>query len=318
MADSHRHSDRVIAVINSKSSAATSPIAASWCRSGLRHGIDPATDSRRELVSGARLSRLREANGLLLHVARPMLDHLFQTVGQTGCAVMLSDKSGIILESRATAADRGMFEQVGLTPGGQWAEDSEGTNGIGTCLAEGRPVTIHRDEHYASRNVDISCMDAPIHDAHGRLTAALDVSSCRDDHSLAMAHLIQKIVQEAARRIERGIFYEAYAGRRIIDANDPGSDAVLLAVDQDDIVVGATRAARQKFALTDTSLDGRFSAGDLLGQTPPASFEDAERATLRRALTAAGGCATSAARQLGISRATFYRRLDRAGMARGR
>ena len=310
------HIDKVMKVLETGGQAAFSPVAASWCRSGIRHGLDPSADGPKQLLSGQELTRLREANGLLLEVARPLLDQLFQTVGQTGCAVMLSDANGIVMEARATDGDRAMFDAVGLTPGGNWSELAEGTNGIGTCLVEGRAVTIHRDEHFADRNIGISCMDAPIYDPAGQLVAALDVSSCRDDHSAAMANLVQKIVQDAARRIERGVFYRHFSGRRIIDANEPGGDAALLAVDKDDLLVGATRAARVKFGLTDALLAGTQSAATLLGQGGNDSFEEAERATLRRALAAAGGNASQAARALGIGRATLYRRMERAGLER--
>ena len=195
------HEDSVEKVLHSSSSAAQSFVAASWCRSGLKYGLDAGADQGRELVSGSELTQRRERHGLMLEVARPLLDQLFQTVAATGCAVMLSDKDGVILESRSQTGDRAMFDQVGLTPGGVWSESREGTNGIGTCLVEGRPVTIHRDEHFASRNIGISCMDAPVRDAAGRLVGALDISNCRDDHSAAMGALVQKIVQDAARRI---------------------------------------------------------------------------------------------------------------------
>ena len=310
------HVDKVMKVLEDGGQAAFSPIAASWCRSGIRHGLDPSEDGRKHLLSGQELTRLREANGLLLDVARPLLDQLFQTVGQTGCAVMLSDARGIVMESRATDGDRAMFDAAGLTPGGNWSELAEGTNGIGTCLVEARAVTVHRDEHFANRNIGISCMDAPIFDPCGQLVGALDVSSCRDDHSAAIANLVQKLVQDAARRIERGVFYRHFNGRRIIDANEPGRDAALLAVDQDDLLVGATRAARLKFGLTDEALRGTQSAAALLGQGANDSFEDAERATLRRALAAAGGNASQAARALGIGRATLYRRMERVGLER--
>ena len=313
--DSHAHNDHVFKVLSNDSAAAFSDVAASWCRSGVRHGLDPATLHERNLISGAELARLREKNGLLIEAARPLMDQLFTTVGAAGCAVMLSDAGGIILESRVMAADRMMFDEVGLTPGGIWGEETEGTNGIGTCLVERRPVTIYRDEHFASRNIGISCMDAPIYDAQGQLVGALDISSCRDDHSQAVATMVQKIVQDAARRIERSVFYHHFSGHRIIDANEPGGDAALLAVDLDDLLIGATRAARLRFALTDDCMNGTKRAASLLGEDSAVSFEDAERTTLRKALAESGGNASAAAKLLGIGRATLYRRLEKAGIA---
>ncbi|WP_204314562.1 helix-turn-helix domain-containing protein, partial [Stenotrophomonas maltophilia] len=43
---------------------------------------------------------------------------------------------------------------------------------------------------------------------------------------------------------------------------------------------------------------------------------DSERAFLRRALARADGNATKAAKELGIGRATLYRRMERVGLQR--
>lgn len=308
------HPHRVMEVLASPTLAATSPIAASWCRSAHHHGLEPDAVEPRALLPGADLTRLRQANDALLHVARPVMDQLFTTVGRTGCCVALSNVDGVILDSRATDGDRTMFDMVGLTAGARWSEATEGTNGIGTCLTERRSVVIHRDQHFASRNIGISCMDAPVHDPSGQLVAALDVSSCRDDHGEAMASLIATVVQDAARRIERDYFLHAFRGVRIVMAPDDAVGTAMLAVDRDDIVVGASRAARQRFHLSEESLRRPRTATEILGEAVPPSLDDGERAALRQAMASAEGNATRAAALLGISRATFYRRMERCGL----
>jgi transcriptional regulator of acetoin/glycerol metabolism len=248
-------------------------------------------------------------------VAAPVLDEMFRAVGRSGCGLVLSDAEGVILETRTAAGDADAFCRTGLVEGARWGEAEEGTNGIGTCLFEDQPVIIQRDQHFASRNIGISCMDAPVHDPEGRLVAALDVSSCRMDHGPAMAEMIASLVRDAARRIERDYFCRHFADRRILFlADDAASGTALLAVDRDDLVVGASRAARLRLGLgAATRLDPQ-PLELLLGEGTSPSFDDADRAVLRQALARAGGNASAAARLLGIGRATFYRRLARAGL----
>jgi len=312
-----QHAGAVLDAVQSPSRAAQSPVAASWCRSALRHGLDPSMQVQRERIGAAELASLRQAHDLLLTVASPVLDQLFRSVGRSGCGVILSDANGIILERRASDADAPLFSLVGLAPGGRWGEEEEGTNGIGTCLFEDRPVVIHRDQHFASRNIGISCMDAPVHDPHGRLVAALDVSSCRDDHGVAMADMVASLVQETARHIERDYFCRHFGQHRIIFlGDDPATGTALLAVDRDDMVIGASRGARLRYRLTDEMLGGVRPLTDVMGQGGEgvASFHDGERAVLRRALAQADGNASRAAQMLGIGRATLYRRMKRAGI----
>jgi transcriptional regulator of acetoin/glycerol metabolism len=311
------HSNEVLEAVHSPSGAAKSSIAASWCRSVLRHGLDPDRSGKHERVGDSQLSVLREEHDDLLVVASPILDQMFHSVGRAGCGVILSDARGVILESRTMDADARMFDIAGLAPGGRWGEGEEGTNGIGTCLVEDRPVVIHRNQHFASRNIGISCMDAPVHDPDGRLIAALDVSNCRDDLSEAVVSLIAAVVQDAARRIEHDYFCRRFAHARIIfGAGNVGTGAALLAVDRDDIVIGASRGARLQYRLTDAMLAQPRSAADMLGTAVTPSLEDGERTILRQALAKVGGNASEAARMLGIGRATLYRRMTRAGLPR--
>ncbi|HOB13822.1 MAG TPA: helix-turn-helix domain-containing protein [Novosphingobium sp.] len=310
------HSDHVLATVQSGSAAATSSVAASWCRSALHHGLDPSANHRRERIGGFDLSRLRETNDELLAAAAPVLDLLYGSVGRTGCAVVLSDTRGVILEARSQIGDHDLFDAIGLTPGAEWSEAAEGTNGIGTCLVESRPVTILRTEHFASRNVGVSCMDAPVFDPDGQLVAALDVSTCRADHGEAMAAMIAALVQDAARQIERDFFCRRFADARIVYAPEaPGRGSALLAVDRDDLVIGATRAARSQFQLDTAALRNPRPLADVMGTGEKAGFEDGERAILRQALARSNGNVAAAARLLGIGRATMYRRMERAGMS---
>jgi transcriptional regulator of acetoin/glycerol metabolism len=315
MSNATYHADVVLDVIGSPRSAAISPVAASWCRSALHHRLDPARAAKRELIDAGALALLREENAALLRVAAPVLDQTYRSVGRSGCGVVLSDAHGVILDRRVAAGDGIDFTSTGLVEGARWSEADEGTNGIGTCLYEGQPVVIHRDQHFASCNVNISCMDAPVYDPHGRLAGALDVSSCRHDHGPAMAEMIGALVREAARSIEREYFCRHFEGARIIYLpDDAATGTALLATDRDDLVIGASRAARLRLGLNDAALASPRPMDQLLGGTEASSFGDADRTILRQALARAGGNASEAARLLGVARATFYRRLARAGV----
>ncbi|WP_420569319.1 GAF domain-containing protein [Thalassovita sp.] len=311
------HADRVLEGAHSSRAAATSRVAASWRRSAVTYGLDPRTKRAPERTTQSDLNRRRDALGDFLELANPRLDQLFHLVGMAGCCVLLTDAEGVVLEERRDAADAGIFDGWGLCNGSIWSEQVEGTNGIGTCLAEKRQLVIHRDEHFHSRNIGMSCMDAPIYGANGEVIAAVDVSSCRADQTEGYTRLISNAVAQTARQIETEHFRAAYAGARFIDVGaGRTNEALLLAVDPDDLVIGATRAARRQLGLDADSFTAQRPASDVLGLSQSAEpnetgLERAERAALRRALARAGGNASAAARELGIGRATLYRRMKR-------
>ncbi|RNF35076.1 sigma-54-dependent Fis family transcriptional regulator [Paracoccus methylarcula] len=282
----------------------------------MKHGLDPGDRRRPERLTRPELTARREAMERFLHVATPQLDQLYNLVCLSGCNVLLTDAEGVVLDQRMSEADAAQFRDWGLWQGADWSEAVQGTNGIGTCLVEGRQVTIHRDEHFHTRNIGMSCMDAPIWGPDGKLLAALDVSSARADQTERYNRLISAQVAQTARAIEAVFFRASFPEARIVVASDEGGDAaMLLAVDKDDLAIGATRAARRALGLEREGAIRPRPAADLLGRDDDMSgFDKAERAAVTRALARAGGNVSAAARALGIGRATMYRRMARLGL----
>ncbi len=307
------HADRVLETASSSSAAARSRLAASWHRSVVKHGLDP--DERRgpDRIAQSALHHRRAALEKFMTVASPRLDNLFTLVGLSGCAVFLTDVDGVVLDQRLSDADAPVFDEWGLCAGADWSEEREGTNGIGTCLTEQRRVIIHQDEHFYARNTAMSCMDAPIYGSDGQIVAALDVSSARADQTEGFNRLIGAQVAQTARAIEEANFRAAFTTARIIVADSDDTDAAtLLAINDDDLVIGATREARRVFGMDRSGALTPRPAADILGRkNGPTGFQKAERAAVIRALARANGNVSQAARQLGIGRATLYRRIKR-------
>jgi GAF domain len=112
-----------------------------------------------------------------LSTAQEELDRLYKVVREAGYTILFCDSAGVAIEHRGEQAEAGDFEYWGTWLGGVWAEEIEGTNGIGTCITEERPVTVHRTQHFRSRHINLSCSGAPIFGVDGQLLAVLDVSA---------------------------------------------------------------------------------------------------------------------------------------------
>ena len=312
------HAERVLEVLAGGKNA-NSGIAASWRRSGNLHALDPANRAPSRRLTQAEVAAAQERLEQLLRVAQSTLDRLFLAVGRVGCSVLLADGGGLVVDRRGAVADDATFDDWGLWTGAVWSENCEGTNGIGTCIFEKRPVTIDRDQHFFTRNSRLFCTTAPIFDEYGELAGALDVSSCRADLTEGFAHLIATAVADSARIIEAENFRRAFPDSRILLT--PKSERAinsLLAVDRDDLVIGATRAARRALGLSPAVLAHPIPAADLIGETRAASDDIvmAERAVLHRALVRSNGNVSKAAKDLDISRATLHRKLKQLALHR--
>jgi transcriptional regulator of acetoin/glycerol metabolism len=313
-----RHADQVLAVVNEQSSAARSTVAASWLRSLTQYGLDPERLEAPEQVDAWRLKEAEERMGRLLKAAQPSLDRLFEAVGQSGCCVLLTDKDGVPLDRRGHPGDDADFRAAGLWTGMVWHEAREGTNGVGTVIAEQRALTIHQDQHFFTRHTQLSCTAAPLFDHDGELAGVLDVSGVRGQLDWSAVALIDAAVREAARRIETANFRAAYLGARIVLTPEADANA-LLAIDRDDMVIGATRAARRLHGITSHQVKSGLPASAIL--SVDAQEEDlaaAERGVILRSLARHAGNVSAAATALGMSRATLHRKLRRLGLNTGK
>jgi transcriptional regulator of acetoin/glycerol metabolism len=318
MLGQNEHSDRVYTLANEKSGPASSPITASWRRCLTKHGLAPEVARPPVRLTEGEFSETLGRSGDVLEEATTELDWLFGMVGKAGCCLVVTDSDGVVLDRRGVQSEDKEFRDLGLWMGALWSEASVGTNGIGTALAEGRMVTVYRDQHFLSANIGLSCASAPVRDHKGRVVAAIDISTARRDATELIMPVLAQAVRDSASRIEVNLFRRAYRDARIVlvpSTSHAGS--ALLAVDRDDMVLGATRAARIALKLDDHMIDSGMPAADLLQEQLDIEGRDlleAERAALRRALSRNNNNVSLTAQMLGISRATLHRKINRLGL----
>jgi len=318
MLEQNQHADRVYSLANEKSAPASSPIAASWRRCLTKHGLAPDVARLPVQLTEAEFQERMGRSSEVLEEANSELEWLFGMVGKAGCCLVMTDSDGVVLDRRGVQSEDKEFRDLGLWMGALWSEASVGTNGIGTALAEGRMVTVFRDQHFLSANIGLSCTSAPVRDHKGRIVAAIDISTARRDATEMIMPVLAQAVRDSASRIEVNLFRRAYRDARIVlvpSTSHAGS--ALLAVDRDDMVLGATRAARLALKLDDHMIDSGMPAADLLNEQLDVDGKDlleAERAALRRALSRNNNNVSLTAQMLGISRATLHRKINRLGL----
>lgn len=311
-----QHAEKVYSLARKSSQAASSPVAASWLRCMNVHKLSPDQNLSPARLTEQEFRDATDRSRVMVEEARDELDRLFMMAGRSGHALLLTDGNGVVLDRRGTAGDEKDFRGVGLWSGTVWSEASVGTNGIGTALADQRAATVSRDQHFLSSNTGLSCTAAPIRDHTARISGVLDFSTCRDDANELTMTMLSHAVRDAALRIEGNLFRRAFPMARIVMVGS--GYGALLAVDRDDIVLGATRGARQALGLDDHRLAAGVPAADLLNESAPtrsADLLEAERAALRRAISRNGGNMSRTAEALGISRATLHRKVKRLGLS---
>ena len=168
--------------------AVPASIAESWRKCALT-GVDPTDGKGRIILGEAALRRLLEKNRVVINIAKPFMQNLYQFFHASGFIIVLTDANGIILESFGDDDRLRSARAINFLPGANWQDVSVGTNAIGTVLAGGKPLQVSGPEHFCLCHHNWTCSAAPITGVDGRVVAVLDVSGparASSTHTLGM------------------------------------------------------------------------------------------------------------------------------------
>ena len=232
-------------------------VATSWRRCLTAHHLDPEIQIAPHIITEKEIKGSGEPLGNLILHSQEELDRLYAIVRPEQYVVLLCNRDGVAIHHRGDESLAHAFKYWGIWLGGVWSEQIEGTNGIGTCITDQRATMVLRGQHFRTRHSKLSCAGAPIFDPLGRLAAVLDTSSMNPqttEQSLSLAMAATKV---SARGVEERIFREYFRHAWNIAAAPCGDSdaAVLLAVDNDQRILGADQIARRVFSLNDEALN---------------------------------------------------------------
>ena len=151
----------------------------------------------------------------LRRIARPELENLYTQIAGSGFAILLADADGVVIDFLSDQGSEDNFKRAGLYTGVDWSEQTQGTNGIGTALAERTPVTVHLDDHFRTGHTSLTCSGAPITDPFGDVAGVLDISSPSSEDSRNSQRHTMALVNITNRVIEYSLFHEQFQKQNI-------------------------------------------------------------------------------------------------------
>ena len=170
-----------------------------------------AENSGAPVMSLAGLGAALESFSHVLAPGAPF-DAFATTLAQAGFCGIFCDASGAIIARKIAEPFESTVAETRLVEGAVWSERARGTNGMGTALVEGVPVSVVGAEHFERRNHGLACYAAPIRDVREQTVAVLDASG----PVTSAAGFIQSAVVATAAAIEALIVARTY------DAAIPG------------------------------------------------------------------------------------------------
>lgn len=227
------------------------PVIHSWIRCMNEYGLDPGGQGEFVVVDHAELQERQERLSALLEAANLEMANVYQQLAGSGYAIMLADWEGVILNYFGDPRYAHATSRTELTEGAVWNERHQGTNGIGTCLYEKKPVIIHREEHYFAYNIGHSCTASPIFNHLGEVVAVLNGSG---ESRLARQQALV-IVNMSVQMLENRMFLHQFRHEyRIHFHNRPEfvhtlSEGVV-AFNESGVALGASRNALSLLGIT--------------------------------------------------------------------
>lgn len=198
------HEEFVLSVLN-ENSLAPSTIDEltlhSWKRCRDNFGLDPGEAPDPLIINRPDLQERLHRHAQLLDIARPEMANLYQQLAGSGHAIMLTDSEGMLMNYIGDPQFTEAAAHAGMHVGAVWSEAAQGTNGMGTCLVERKPLVIHKRAHFLTQNANLTCAAAPIFDPHGEILAVLDASSKSEmaqQHTMVLLNMSAQVIENRA------------------------------------------------------------------------------------------------------------------------
>ena len=322
-------------------------ITQSWQRC-LSMGLQPTQSVSFDAISTQHMRRMQEASRPLVQAAQPVLVELARAIADIRYFAILTNAEGIVVDVHGPVDRQDRRADVIARVGVDLSEKAVGTTAISAALSELQPVWLHRGEHFFKNTSVYSCAGAPVFGPDGLCAGMLDLTGIETVERPALKHLVRRSARSIENSWLLSSAHALHL-RLNWPGNLPGDDSDgLLTLDADGRVLGANPTARQMLGMAvglpahaselfATSWENLFDAarrqaavqeiplwsglrlqtqafapGHSTGAATPVAagpLRDIQAAMIKDAVRQAKGNVAEAARMLGISRATVYRKL---------
>lgn len=144
-----------------------------------------------------------ERQSTLLYAAKPVLERLNEHLADTPTALVLSDDKGrIVMRMAPERRVRDELDNASAAEGFDFSEGSIGTNGLGTVIAERRPLLVRGSEHYNDALESLTCAGTPIFEPFSQRILGTFSLACQVDDT---SPLLSAIATDVGRQIESNL-----------------------------------------------------------------------------------------------------------------
>jgi PAS domain S-box-containing protein len=179
-------------------------VAQAWQRCH-KLGLDPRAPKLPVQLNARQLASVRDENRDYIEAALPFMEFLRSAVKGTGFILVLTERSGVVLEVFGDDEILAMARDNNYVPGCSRAEEVAGANAISLALIEKKPIQLVGAEHWNVRHHRWTCASAPVFSPDGMLLGTVTLSGETTNahrHTLGMVISAAEAIQERLRERE--------------------------------------------------------------------------------------------------------------------
>jgi transcriptional regulator of acetoin/glycerol metabolism len=289
-------------------------VANSWQRC-LRYGLEPQREVAFEAVSSAQMQRAIEGSQPLLQAATPVIRQLARAMAHTRYFAILTNAQGVVIDVNGPIDQHDPCVSRIARIGVDLSERAVGTTAIGMALTDLQPVWLHRGEHFFDATSVYSCAGAPIWGPDGQCVGMLDLTGVNVNEQPVLGDDSDGLVCLDADGEITALNRPAADMLGVVPGHPVGHASLHFAAPVEALFDAArAHASAQEVPLwSGLRLQVLAQPGHHSARSAPMAqglpLKDLETALIRKAVDDARGNVMDAARALGISRATIYRKL---------
>ena len=218
----------------------------SWRRCEEKYRFDRAAKPYFSSLTAHEISEHSEGFDENLVTIDDELKFVQSTLRSASFCVSFSNMAGIILRYQTRPGNDAGLEME--RPGAIWAEGVAGTNGVGTCIVEHRPTIVAGEDHYFRAYSSLSCIAAPVHSAEAEMLGVLNIATSNPKVGMDSLGIVAGLALTTAERLSNRLFMNRFSRNSILRV-ERESHIMLLALDEDQRIIGANREARGFYRL---------------------------------------------------------------------
>eukprot|EP01022_Parablepharisma_sp_SALTPOND_P018110 TRINITY_DN2940_c5_g1_i1.p1 TRINITY_DN2940_c5_g1~~TRINITY_DN2940_c5_g1_i1.p1 ORF type:complete len:1297 (+),score=255.34 TRINITY_DN2940_c5_g1_i1:17584-21474(+) len=162
----------------------------SWRRC-IDKGVDHAPRSCWDFTP---MKQLEPFTSILQRIGTDIETETYKAIKGKQLLITITNAEGRVARTCGDLEILRQADKLNFGPGANWAEESVGTNAIGTALFTGRPMQVFGEEHFCRSHHKWSCTAAPIFDPHGNIWGCFDISGAKNaDHSNSLSLVLQAV-----------------------------------------------------------------------------------------------------------------------------